>query len=255
MFLDRIVDYKRKIIDKEKILFPVEDMELEKRNDSFFKKLSSNEFSFICEIKKASPSKGIIREDFDPVFLGKEYEKSGSDAVSILTEDKYFLGNIKYLKDMEFLKIPRLRKDFIIDEYQIYQSIHYKSDAVLLIARILTENQLKRYIDILEAYGISALVEVHDFEEVKRALKCGAKIIGVNNRNLETFEVCLKTSEFLKRYIPDDIVSISESGISTSRDINFVRKLGFRGVLIGEAFMKSSSIEITLKELRNYDQG
>lgn len=255
MFLDKIVDYKKRVLEIEKSLMPVEIMKLKKREDKFFNKLSSEEFSLICEIKKASPSKGIIRENFDPIFLADKYENAGADAVSILTEDKYFLGDIKYLKDTEFLQIPRLRKDFIIDEYQIYQSIHYGADAVLLIVRILTEEKLRKYISILESYGISPLVEVHDLREVEIALGCGAKIIGVNNRNLENFEVSLETSKNLIKHIPDDILSISESGIKTSCDIDFLKKIGFNGALIGEALMRSDSIDSKIKEFRGYGKG
>ena len=255
MFLDKIVNYKKRVLEIEKTLMPIEFMKLEKRKDEFFNKLSSDEFSLICEIKKASPSKGIIRENFDPIFLANKYENAGADAVSILTEDKYFLGNIRYLKELEFLKIPKLRKDFIIDEYQIYQSIHYGVDAVLLIVRILTEEKLKKYISILERYGISSLVEVHDLREVEIALRSGAKIIGVNNRNLENFEVSLKISEDLIKHIPDEILSISESGIKTSCDIDFLKEIGFSGGLIGEAFMRSDSIESKIKEFRGYGKG
>jgi indole-3-glycerol phosphate synthase len=252
LFLNKIIKYKKSIISNEKENLKVQDMHLEKRSNKFINALKEDNLSFICEIKKASPSKGIIKENFDPVEIASEYSSSGASAISVLTEDKFFLGDLEYLKDLSFIDTPKLRKDFIIDEYQIYQSIHYGADAVLLIANILSEKQLKDYISILGKYNVDALVEVHDLNDLDKAIKSNAKIIGVNNRNLVTFEVSLEVSKELINHIPDDVIKISESGIVDSSDISYIKELGFDGVLIGETLMRAPSIKNKLKEFKSY---
>lgn len=252
MFLEKIVNYKKSILPIEKEKLKISDMTLISKSNKFIESLKADGLSFICEVKKASPSKGLIREDFHPLDIAGTYSRGGASAISVLTEDKYFLGSLDYLLDLNQITTPKLRKDFIIDEYQIYQSIHYGADAVLLIACILSQEQLTKYISILSDYNIDALVEVHDRDDLSKALKSGAKIIGVNNRNLKTFEVSLSVSEELIKHIPKHIVKISESGISTGEDITFIKNLGYDGVLIGESLMRSPSVEEKLKELKSY---
>lgn len=219
----------------------------DKKNHEFYKALKKPGVSLICEIKKASPSKGIIDEKFDYLKKAIEYEKYGASAISCLTEPYYFLGSDEYLRTIKNnVKIPVLRKDFTISEYQIYESFLLGADAVLLICAILNKEDLKKYLEIIESLGMDALVETHNEDEVKMAIECGSKIIGVNNRNLETFKVDINNSINLKRLIPKDVLFVSESGIKTKEDIN---KINPDACLIGETMMKSNSIENTLKEL------
>ena len=207
--------------------------------------------NFICEIKKASPSKGVICEDFDPVKIAIEYEEAGASAISVLTEPFYFQGSDKYLQDIsQTVKIPLLRKDFIVDEYMIYEAKFLNASAVLLICAILDDKQLSDYLKIAEKLGLSVLVETHDEIEIKRALDCGAKIIGVNNRDLKTFEVDIKTSVKLRKYIPDDKIFVSESGIKTRGDVKMLEEIGVNAVLIGETLMRSNNKTNELKRLR-----
>ena len=220
--------------------FPFEDM------------LKTKDLSFICEVKKASPSKGLICENFNPVEIAKEYETIGASAVSVLTEPYFFQGKNSYLSDIaDNINLPILRKDFIIDEYMIYESKLIKASAILLIASILTDNQLKEYIELSNSLGLSALVEAHNKEEIDKSLSAGAKIIGVNNRDLKDFTVNINNSIELRKYVPEDILFISESGIKTSDDIKNLRNNNVNGVLIGETLMKSSNRKNTLKKLKN----
>ena len=221
------------------------------RDFPFKKALSKKELSFICEVKKASPSKSIISEDFPYIEIAENYEKYGADAVSVLTEPEFFKGDNHYLTEIsEKIKLPLLRKDFIIDEYQIYEAKVIGASAVLLICSILNEKRLSEYLKLAHSLGLSALVEVHNEDEVQKALASGAEIIGVNNRNLNDFSVDLKTSEKLRKHIPDDKIFVSESGIYTAEDIKAVREYGADAVLIGEAFMKSDNIAELFKIFR-----
>ena len=213
--------------------------------------MSKKELSFICEVKKASPSKSIISEDFPYIEIAENYEKYGADAVSVLTEPEFFKGDNRYLTEIsEKIKLPLLRKDFIIDEYQIYEAKVIGASAVLLICSILNEKRLSEYLKLAHSLGLSALVEVHNEDEVQKALASGAEIIGVNNRNLNDFSVDLKTSEKLRKHIPDDKIFVSESGIHKAEDIKAVREYGADAVLIGEAFMKSDNIAELFKTFR-----
>lgn len=206
---------------------------------------------FICEVKKASPSKGIISEAFPYLEIALEYEKAGANAISVLTEPDYFMGSNQYLTEIsKAVHIPVLRKDFIIDEYQIYEAKVIGADAVLLICSVLDNRSLKRYLSICDELGLSALVEAHDEAEVHNAIEVGARVIGVNNRNLKSFEVNLQNSIQLRRLVPENIIFIAESGIHTPDDIKDLEEAKVNGVLIGEALMKSSNIMEQLNKLR-----
>lgn len=218
----------------------------------FKKALKAPDISFICEVKKASPSKGLIAPDFPYLSIAKEYEEAGASAISVLTEPYYFLGSDEYLKEIaREVSIPVLRKDFTVDAYQIYEARILGASAVLLICALLEEERLKEYLAIARSLGLSALVEAHTEEEVETALRVGAGIIGVNNRNLKTFEVDINTSSRLRRMVPEEIVFVSESGIRTPQDVARLRQNKTDAVLIGETFMRSPDKKRQLEELRN----
>lgn len=205
---------------------------------------------YICEVKKASPSKGVIAETFPYLEIAKGYENAGAGAISCLTEPKYFLGKDEYLREIaEAVKIPVLRKDFIVDEYMIYEAKVLGADAVLLICALLDTDTLKRYIHICDRLGLSALVEAHDEEEMKSALAAGARIIGVNNRNLKDFTVDIGNSLRLREMVPKEILFVAESGIKTAEDIARLREAEVNGVLIGETLMRSPDKRAALQEL------
>lgn len=217
----------------------------------FEKALKSPDISFICECKKASPSKGIIAENFDYMRIAKEYELAGASAISVLTEPKWFLGRDNYLSEIaSAVSIPCLRKDFTVDEYMIYEAKLLNASAVLLIVSILSDEKIREYINICDTLGLSALVEAHDENEVKRAIACGARIIGVNNRNLRDFSVDISNSGRLRDMVPHDCIFVAESGIKTDKDVDALRKAGVDAVLIGETLMRSDNIEAKLLELR-----
>lgn len=216
----------------------------------FKKALSGEGISFICEVKKASPSKGLIAEDFPYLAIAQDYESAGAAAVSVLTEPEYFLGKDEYLQEItERITIPALRKDFTVDAYQIYEAKTIGASAVLLICSLLDDKNLKDFLEIAHSIGLSALVETHDEEEVERALAAGAGIIGVNNRDLKTFNVDVNNSIRLRKMVPGEIVFVSESGIKTSEDIDNLRKNGVNAVLIGETLMRSDNKKQMLEEL------
>ena len=220
-------------------------------NFEFEKALRKNDIAFICECKKASPSKGVIAESFDYLQIAKDYEKAGADCISVLTEPKWFLGSDDYLKEIaNTINIPCIRKDFTVDEYMIYEAKLLGAKAILLICAILNQSQIKHYIDICDELGISALVEAHDEAEIKMAVKAGARIIGVNNRNLKDFSVDTANSKRLRQMIPGDIIFVSESGISSNEDIKELRDAKVDAVLIGETLMKADDKTAKLKELR-----
>ena len=218
---------------------------------AFEQALRKEDVSFICECKKASPSKGLIAPNFPYLEIAKEYEAAGADCISVLTEPKWFLGNDEYLKEIaESVLIPCLRKDFTVDEYQIYQAKVLGASAVLLICSVLTEDQMKDYIRICDELGLSALVEVHDEQEVQTALNTGARIIGVNNRNLKDFSVDTDNSRRLRELIPPNVLFVSESGVRSAGDVAVLRELGADGVLIGETLMRAADKKAALAELR-----
>lgn len=254
--LDKLADYARERVESAKKDISLEEIKdkayaLPKGDFAFEKALKKDELSFICECKKASPSKGLIAADFPYLEIAKEYEKAGADCISVLTEPKWFLGNNDYLKEIaENVKIPCIRKDFTVDEYMIYEAKALGASAVLLIVAILSDNQLKDYIKICDELGLSALVEAHDEQEVKTALEAGARIIGVNNRNLKDFSVDTENSKRLRNLIPCDIIFVSESGVKTAEDVKAIREIGADAVLIGETLMKDPDKEQKLNELR-----
>lgn len=217
----------------------------------FEKVLKKPGVSFICEVKKASPSKGIIVEDFDYSAIAREYERAGADVISILTEPHYFMGDIEYLRQIhEIVKTPLLRKDFIIDDYMIYEAKAAGASAVLLICALLDEGTLKRYIRICDSLGLSALVEAHDGEEIGMAVRAGARVIGVNNRNLKDFTVDIQNSLRLRAKVPGEILFVAESGIRFREDIEKLEQGQVNAVLIGETLMRSPDKKAMLDELK-----
>ena len=204
----------------------------------------------IAEIKKASPSKGVIREDFNPFKIAEIYQENGASAISVITDKLYFQGDINYIPDIKkIVTLPLLRKDFIIHEYQIFEARAYGADAFLLIAGILEKNQMKDYIHIGSELGMPALVEVHKKNELNDVLSIKADLIGINNRDLDTFKVDIRTTEKLIEYIPEDITVVSESGIEKRDDILHLEEIGVDAFLIGESLMKEKDIGGKLKEL------
>lgn len=207
--------------------------------------------AFICECKKASPSKGLIAEHFPYLEIARDYEHAGADAISVLTEPKYFLGRDSYLQEIaESVNVPCLRKDFTVDEYMIYEAKILGASAVLLIVSLLSPETLKDYIALCDSLGLSALVEAHDEDEVHQALDSGARVIGVNNRNLKDFSVDTANSARLRKLIPSDVVFVSESGVRNAEDVRKIRESGADAVLIGEALMRASDKRAMLAEFR-----
>ena len=250
--LDKITEKTKIRTEKLNINDLKEKVQNLPRKDFIFKNaLSGDKIKIISEIKKASPSKGLICPDFDPIKIAKEYNEAKTDCISILTEPYFFLGNNAYIKDVKKVTdIPILRKDFIIDEKQIYESKIIGADCILLICAILDEKKLKEFLNLAHKLCLSALVEAHNEDEIKTALNCNAEIIGVNNRNLKTFEVDLNNTFKLRKLVPDDIIFVSESGIKTREDIIKLEENNVNAVLIGETFMKSKNKIEEIKKLR-----
>ena len=224
---------------------------MEKGDGSFEKALKRPDLSFICECKKASPSRGVIAENFPYLQIAREYQEAGADAVSVLTEPKWFLGSDRYLREIaETVSLPCLRKDFTVDEYMIYEAKLLGASAVLLICSILSSRQLREYLQVCETLGLSALVETHDEGEVDMALEAGARIIGVNNRNLRDFSVDTENSRRLREQIPAEVLFVSESGVKTAADAAALREIGADAVLVGEAMMRAKDKRAMLAELR-----
>lgn len=254
--LDEIADHARIRVQRNKEIKSIDALRFEaamfpKKGFPFEEALKGDDISFICECKKASPSKGIIAEDFPWLDIALDYEKAGADAISVLTEPKWFLGKDEYLSEISSLvKIPCLRKDFVVDEYMIYEANILGASAVLLICSILTKEEIKRYISICDGLGLSALVEAHDEKEVQMALESGARIIGVNNRNLKDFSVDTDNSKKLRSLIPENVIYVSESGIKDASDVQSLREAGVNAVLVGETLMRARDKEQKLKELK-----
>ncbi len=218
---------------------------------SFEKALRKPGISFICECKKASPSKGLIAPDFDYLRIAKEYEAAGADCISVLTEPKWFLGADAYLQKIAHaVSLPCLRKDFTVDAYMIYEAKLLGAAAVLLICSLLSGEQIREYIGICDQLGISALVEAHDEKEVTAALEAGARVIGVNNRNLKDFSVNTDNSRTLRALVPDSVLFVSESGVQSAQDVAQLREIGADAVLIGETLMRAQDKKAKLAELR-----
>lgn len=257
MILQEIAQKTVDRIKREKELIPLSELRARARECDtdegypFEKALAKPGISFICEAKKASPSKGVIAEDFPYVEIAREYERAGADAMSVLTEPYYFQGQDEFLKQIrQAVSIPLLRKDFTVDEYMIYQAKLMGADAVLLICAILSPMQLGEYHGIARELGLSALVEAHDEQEIEMALKAGARIIGVNNRNLKDFTVDINNSVNLRKLVPPEILFVSESGMKTREDIRRLEENGTDAVLIGETFMRSEDKAGMLRQLR-----
>ena len=252
--LDKIVAEKKKEVEKNRRSQPVPS--LEKRIASRKKPLSltaalrSKTIRLIAEVKKASPSKGVLKRDLKHVELAKTYAQNGAAAISVLTEVKHFQGSLKHLEKIKKeVSIPVLRKDFIFDEYQIYESAYYGADALLLIAAIINQKQLGELISLSHSLGMECLVEVHNEKELERALSNDVNIIGINNRDLNTFNVNIDTTRKLCNLIPEDKIVVSESGIRNKNDVVKVRKWGVNAVLIGESLVTSDDIPAKMKEL------
>lgn len=256
--LNELADYARKRVTQAKTKTPLEIIKnqafsMPKGEFEFEKALQKQGLSFICECKKASPSKGVIAPDFPYLDIAKEYENAGADCISVLTEPKWFLGSNDYLKEIaNSVSIPCLRKDFTVDEYMIYEAKLLGASAILLICSILSEEQIKEYIGICDELGLSALVEAHDEAEVKMALNANARIIGVNNRNLKDFTIDTDNSHKLLKMIPSEVLFVSESGVKTAEDIKQLCEIGADAVLIGETLMRASDKKAKLAELRGY---
>ncbi len=211
---------------------------------------SGGAIRLIAEVKKASPSKGVIRQDFDPVRIAGVYEESGASCLSVLTEKKYFQGSLEYLGAVrKAVTLPLLRKDFIIDEYQIFEARAAGADAILLIAACLDRRQLEDYLGMAAGLGLAVLVESHTYAELDKTLRAGARIVGINNRDLASFKVSLQTTFDLLKEIPDDRIVVSESGISTRDDVVKLEKAGVDAVLVGESLMREKDIGKKVKEL------
>ncbi|MCR4716693.1 MAG: indole-3-glycerol phosphate synthase TrpC [Lachnospiraceae bacterium] len=254
--LDELSDYAKIRVSesKKKVSFDeikAKALSLPKGDFEFENALKTSDISFICECKKASPSKGLIAKDFPYVTIAKEYENAGANCISVLTEPKWFLGSDEYLKEIaNNVSIPCLRKDFTVDEYMIYEAKLLGAKAVLLICSISTKDELAGYMKVCDELGLSALVEAHDEEEVKTAIEIGARIIGVNNRNLKDFSVNTDNSKRLRELIPDDIIFVSESGVKDADDIKALREIGANAVLIGETLMRAEDKKAKLAELK-----
>lgn len=257
MILDEIAADTRKRVAAEKEQIPLEEMKRQAEalpadtGFPFEQALRAEGIQFICEVKKASPSKGVIAEEFPYLDIARDYERAGAAAISVLTEPHYFKGSNAYLKEIaDTVKSPVLRKDFTVDPYMIYQAKVFGASAVLLICAILTDEELLAYHKIADSLGLSALVEAHDETEVSRALACGARIIGVNNRDLRDFKVDITNSVRLRKLVPQEIVFVSESGMKTPEDIAVLRGNGTDAVLIGEVLMRSADKKEALEKLR-----
>jgi len=250
-FLSEIIERKRQRLAAAKRNAPLGDFERRSNPHRLRQALLSDRINIIAEFKRRSPSKGVIRADADLEQLARSYEAGGAAAISVLTEEDYFSGSLDDLRQVKkFVDLPALRKDFIFDEYQIYESAAAGADAVLLIVAALDDNQLVSLRKLVEdKLGMDALIEVHTSEEMQRAIACGANLIGVNNRNLHTFEVSLETSLSLAKGAPPGTVLISESGLNNSTDLARLRDAGYHGFLIGESLMRSQNPGAALRYL------
>lgn len=258
MILSKIINAKRKEIETAMVCMPMDKLKKlvgKIYHKSAFKRniARPHHMNLIAELKKASPSMGIIRGDFNPTKIALTCQANGASALSVLTDERFFEGNIKILKELKSrVTLPLLRKDFIVDEYQIYESLYHGADAILLIAQILTEAELGKFYRIAKDLGMDVMLEVHNEEDLEKALKTGASIIGINNRDLSTFKVDISTTQRLVRLIPGNKIKVSESGIKTYEDVMFLKSLGINAVLIGEAFMEVDNIAAKIREIMRY---
>lgn len=261
MILDDLAAATRARVERKKAQIPLETVKEQALNLAakegtftfpFEQAIAKEGISFICEVKKASPSKGIIAEDFPYLEIAREYEKAGADCISVLTETDYFKGEDRFLREInDAVQIPTIRKDFIIDEYMIYEAKLLGASCVLLIAALLDTETIRQYKAICDQLGLSALVEAHDEAEAASALVAGARMVGVNNRNLKDFTVDIHNSTRLRELVPRNVLFVAESGIKTAEDIAELVSAGVNGVLIGETLMRSPDKARMLDELRS----
>ena len=257
--LDEIIKKTKADLEKRKIEFPMEWLGRSLALNPFapkdvfsaLKSTEENPYRIIAEVKKASPSKGIIRKDFDPMVIGQAYEKGGADSLSILTEPHFFQGNKEYLGMVRrYTSIPLLRKDFIVDEYQLVEALAYGADYVLLIATALSRKELKKLLNYTRHLGMQALVEIHDKTDLTKAIFAGADIIGINHRNLETFEMDMTLSQKLIPLIPNNKIIVAESGINDHQIVKELSKVGADAFLVGEHFMRQEDVTQAVKDLK-----
>ncbi len=254
--LDELASHAAERTAQAKIKVPEQELRdeafsLPKGDFAFERALKKPDIAFICECKKASPSKGLIAPDFPYLDIAKAYEEAGADCISVLTEPKWFLGSSDYLREIAAaVSIPCLRKDFTVDAYMIYEAKVLGASAVLLICSILEEEQIREYIGICDELGMTALVEAHDEAEIQTALRCGARVIGVNNRNLKDFSVDTENSRRLRAMVPEEVLFVSESGVRSARDVQALREIGADAVLVGETLMRAPDKKKMLDELR-----
>jgi len=263
VILDEIVEKTRELVEQRKKEYPLEWLGRSLAYNPFLprpvhdvlRSTPENPYPIIGEIKKASPSKGVIREDFDPLLIAKEYERGGADALSILTEPHFFQGDLEYLTQVRrYVPMPLLRKDFIIDKYQLVEALVYGADFVLLIAKILSRKELKDLLDYTRHLGMEALVEIHDKRDLVKAIFAGADIIGINHRNLETFEIDLTLSERLVPLIPKGKIIVAESGIDSHDQVKALHDIGVDAFLIGEYFMRQEDIGGAVRKMKGLSQ-
>jgi indole-3-glycerol phosphate synthase len=251
--LDEIMAFHREQLPKTMREVPLTDLRafssLTPPALDFYAALKKRGVSLIAECKKASPSKGLLVRNYDPVELAKTYAKAGACAISVLTDARHFQGSLEHLRDVkEVVKVPVLRKDFIFDPYQVYEARVAGADAVLLITAVLSDTDLRDLLQLTHKLGMNALIEVHTQAELERVLLLGPRIIGVNNRNLQTFEVDFANTARLRRLIPDDIVVVGESGLKTADDVRQMRDIGVDAILVGETLVKSKNIAQAVRE-------
>ena len=259
--LQQLADYARYRTEEEKKSIPLVEVrrQAEEMDPNtgfpFEKAIGEQGMSMICEVKRASPSKGLIAPDFPYREIALDYEEAGASAISCLTEPRWFLGNDQYLSDISGqVRIPVLRKDFTVDPYMIFRAKTLGASAVLLICAILETEQIRSYIQVADSLGLSALVEAHDESEIRRALDAGARIVGVNNRDLRNFTVDISNSSRLRKLVPKDVLFVSESGIRTAEDVARLYRSGTDAVLVGETLMKSADKKAALRELKRLCQ-
>jgi len=257
--LDEIIKKTKEDLEKRKVDYPVEWLGRSLAYNPFtpkdvisaLKATEDNPYRIIAEVKKASPSKGIIREDFDPIVLSQGYENGGADALSILTEPHFFQGDKEYLGNIRrYTSIPLLRKDFIIDKYQLVEALVYGADFVLLIAKALSRKELKELLQYAHHLGLEVLVEIHDKTDLIKAIFAGANIIGINHRNLETFEMDMTLTQKLVPLIPNNKIIVAESGITTHETVVELAKMGTDAFLVGEHFMRQDNVTKAVKNLK-----
>ena len=258
MMISRIIEEKRRVIEEAKRLKPreelIKDISSISVNSSFKKNISRpHHVNLIAEIKKASPSKGILRGDFNPVKIAMTYQAHGASAISVLTDERFFEGKLEHIRMVkESVSLPILRKDFIIDEYQIYESVACGADAILLIADLLSDNEMTGFYQLATSLGLDVLLEVHNEEDMEKAIQTGGEMIGINNRDLNTFKTDLAMTQKLMRLIPAHKIKVSESGIKSYEDVMFMKSIGINAVLIGEAFMEAPDIAAKMREIMRY---